>query len=279
MIRLWISLATFILGILPMQAQADADLVHTIGAGETLISIAISYGVTLEQLLTLNDLDPEALLQIGQSLVILPAGALAERNRTPSPEPTAVATEEVNTVGGNARTDVLPPAPVIEADAPMMAPADGSPLLCFEIFQDDNHNGMMDPGEVYLDGGSVRLFDAAGDEQWRQDSEGLPQPVCQHDLQRQVYEIEATAPKDYALTSPARLRIDLAMGGAVRVEFGAKAGLESMLMPTAAPQATAEPARPAESSVLRQLSGVFVMGLAAAVLFSGLIVSIFIRGR
>lgn len=43
---------------------------HTVVAGDTLSSIGILYGTTAEEIATLNGLDPEDILAIGQRLVI-----------------------------------------------------------------------------------------------------------------------------------------------------------------------------------------------------------------
>lgn len=57
------------------------QLAHVIQSGDTLWSVALQYGLTLEQLLALNSLSAEAMLTIGQELYIRPPD-------TPTPEPT-----------------------------------------------------------------------------------------------------------------------------------------------------------------------------------------------
>ena len=76
--RLLIGVAALAIALAPLQAQPEDEIVHTVSAGDTLISIALAYGVTLDQLLTLNELDPEALLQIGQRLLVIRAPEYAE---------------------------------------------------------------------------------------------------------------------------------------------------------------------------------------------------------
>jgi uncharacterized protein YkwD len=62
-------------------AATPAPLRHTLKADETLWDIAAEYGVSVEEITTLNQIDDPTTLQIGQSLVI-PVTA------TPSPSPT-----------------------------------------------------------------------------------------------------------------------------------------------------------------------------------------------
>ena len=82
------------------------------------------------------------------------------------------------------------------------------------------------------------------------------------------------------MTSAGDLRLDLRDGGHVQVEFGAKPGLRPavgpLLQPVAQDDSSADISQP---SILRELSGLFVLLLAGLVFFSGLVVSIFLRAR
>ena len=249
-------------------------------SGDTLISIAHAYGVALDQLLSLNDLDPEALLQIGQRLLVIPAPAFAEDDDDPAPEDdeTTESSESEAPIGGDVESGDRPPAPVTEADAPMRDPADIGPQLCVAVFEDLNQNGMMEPNERPLANASIRLLDGADVEQLRHTTDG-GEPFCTRRLERQLYTIEGDAPPGFGLTSAARLRLDLRSGGLVTLEFGAKQGLETASPPPAAYLIDDERASESQRSLLRELSGLFALGLAAVVFCSGLAVSLFIRWR
>ena len=281
--RLLSGIVALALGVLLLQAQPeDGDIVHTVDSGDTLISIALAYGVTLDQLLTLNDLNPEALLQIGQRLLVIPAPEFAEEESEPAAEEgeTGESSETEKPVGGNVESGELPPAPVAAANAPMRDPADISPQICVAVFEDKNQNGMMEPDERPLTNAAIRLLDAADVEQLRYITEGAAEPFCTRRLERKLYTIEGSAPPGFGLTSASRLQIDLRLGGLVMLEFGAKEGLETAsLPPPAMYSATDERASDLPRSLLRELSGLFALGLAAVVFFSGLAVSLFIRWR
>lgn len=82
--RLVVLLAPLILGgLLPAIALAQADSapeptpppqaipqIHAVAEGENLTTIAQTYGVTVDELLLVNNLQPDAILQIGQELII-----------------------------------------------------------------------------------------------------------------------------------------------------------------------------------------------------------------
>lgn len=269
------------LAALASAQPADDDLYHTVEAGDTLISIAFAYGVSLDQLLTLNDLQPEALLQIGQRLLVIRAPEFAEQNDETEAVEAVLAEVEAETeteVDGASQRDDLPPAPVADADAPMRDPADISPQLCFGVFEDDNQNGMMDPGETMLPGATIILLEDDGAERLRFTADA--EPYCPPQLERRRYTVVAEAPPGFGLTLSSRLRIDLREGGPVQADFGAKQGLTPPV-PPAQPPASRDDARPPDAarSLLRELSGLFALGLALLVFFSGLAVSLFLRGR
>ena len=264
---------------LTLAQPADEDIVHVVSAGDTLISIAHDYGVTLDQLLTLNDLHPEALLQIGQRLLVMRAPEFAGDGGDGSEHDDSAAADERALDDSPGRED-LPPAPVTQADAPMRDPADISPQLCFIVYVDENQNGMLDRGEDQLPNATIRLLDVEDVERLRYTSDSAPEPICPRELERKLYMIEGDAPPGYGWTSAARLRIDLREGGLVRVNFGAKAGLDTTPIRPAAP-AAAEDEGLDESprSLLREFSGIFALGLAFAVFGIGAAVSLFVWGR
>jgi hypothetical protein len=174
----------------------------------------------------------------------------------------------------------LPPAPIVAADAPMMDPADINPRLCFAVFADANQNGMREPGEDYLGDANILLLDEADAEALRYLTDGQSEPYCLRDLLPKPYTINAAPPAGFGLTSAASLRLDLREGGEAVVEFGAAQGLEARVSPPLGPVAPEETLSDVdEPSILREISGIFVLMLAGLVFFSGMIVSIFLRGR
>ncbi|MCY3917294.1 MAG: LysM domain-containing protein [Chloroflexi bacterium] len=269
--------------LLQAQPEDDRDIIHTVDSGDTLISIAHAYGVTLDQLLSLNELHPEALLQIGQRLLVIRAPAFAEAaDGEPAPESgeSGESSESAELVGGDVASGDLPPAPVAEADAPMRDPADIRPQLCFTVFEDHNQNGLMEPNERPLTNAAIRVLDTADVEQLRYMTDGAAEPYCERRLERALYTIEGSAPPGFGMTSAARLRIDLRNGGLVKLEFGARRDLETASVPPPAGDMGGDD-RMSESprSLLRELSGLFALGLAAVVFFSGMAVSLFIWWR
>lgn len=71
--------------VLTATAQADGSLIHVVQPGETLWSIAVAYGVTVDQLKAYNNLSPTPVIFAGSKLMVKPPF-------TPTPSPTITST-------------------------------------------------------------------------------------------------------------------------------------------------------------------------------------------
>lgn len=270
MLRVILLVSLACAALAPAWAQPAEDLRHTVAAGETLIGIAASYGVGLDQVLALNNLDPEAFLQIGQQLLIATAEQQAQAAAaTPSAAP---ATPTAISARGDG---TLSAAPILPAAAPMMDPADLSLELCFAFFHDANQNARREPSESFLAAGEIRIYAADG-EQLRFAFNGAAPPECRRDLARDIRRIEARPPAGYGLTSPSSLALDVGAGGSLRLEFGALPGAAPFVPPPLA-LPNPEPAPP--ENLLSGFSGVFAWLLAFAVLALGAVAAWLARGR
>ena len=285
---LWVCVV-FGASILAQSNDNAAEIVHVVGAGETLTAIAVNYGVTVDEIVATNDLDRNALLQIGQRIVIaFNTGAAEGSAATPAGLAEAVvsatiseaAIDEPRAIGGVALDNDLPPAPVAGAEAPMMDPAVIDPVVCVSVYADDNQNGAMDPGETTVSGGRIRLIDPAGNQHADLRADAGSQPLCIGDGQPQIYIVAATAPEGYGLTGSEALRVDLRDGRPIHVAFGVKAGFDIQAGAPVALSRTDVPASDdVEENLLRELSGLFVVALAGFILICGSLVSLFLRFR
>lgn len=276
----------------PILAQSNdnvAEIVHVVGAGETLSAIAVNYGVTVDDIVGTNDLDPNAILQIGQRIIIefnTGAGEGSAASPAELAEPVVRATEteaaivEPRAIGGAALDNDLPPAPVAGAAAPMLDPAAFDPVVCVSVYVDDNENGAMDPGETTVSDGRIRLIDQAGNQLAELRADAESQPLCIEGVQPQIYTLAAAAPEGYGLTGSGALRVDLRDGRPIQVAFGVKAGFDIQdALPVELPRIEVAPREDEEENLLRELSGLFLVALAGFVLICGSLVSLFLRFR
>ena len=258
-----------------------AEIDHVVVAGETLTYIANDYGLTVDDIAASNDIDPNAILRVGQSLrIVFP---VAE----PTSEPIATATpisaqndridsieQEVPKAPASGRSD----APVAMADAPSQDLPVLNPRLCFAMFSDINRNTTLDPGEQILPGGEVALHD--GDESETYVLADRVDTLCIDGLSRQIYKVTVTAPAGHSLTGSSELRLNLRNGMPLELYIGVIAGgLQPVPDVAAPPSELAQDDAGASQGLLRQISGLLVVGLAAIVLISGFGLALVLRLR
>ncbi len=320
--------------VAPQDTEEDDGIVHTVGSGDTLASIAVAYGVSVDDLLNLNGLDRGTFLQIGQVIVVSTpepteepeveappveetaaqpeetsvepveteaveeptqsfGAVITEFTETPESEPTtepevdAESTEDVTSDG--TPTDIpntatpAPTAPVAEAAVQGVNPTELDPGICVRIFEDDNQNGVLEPAEPTLAGGVIVVNDGDGAERDRHTTDGS-EPFCFDTLEAGRYTLNVTAPEGYGLTTSDILRVNLEDGATVSVQFGAKAGLEALAIPTVNTSSLTQEPEPQTGTIsddpdISDLSGLLVFGLAGVVLVIGLGASLLLRGR
>ncbi len=297
-----------------VDAQTEGDdggVTHTVSAGDTLSSISVAYGVSVAEIIALNNLTANSFLQLGQELIISQPesadGDITEEALTPAetedaetddvPEATIEVSGPVITDSGESPTPSVTPtetpvpdtatpaptAPVTEAEAQDVDPTTLEPGICVGMFDDIDQNGTLNAGETYLADGIIRLVDSNDEELNTYLTDGESEPFCFEDLDNGRYSLNGIAPDGYGLTTSPILRVNLEDGEAVIVRFGAKQGLEVLAIPTVDTRATPIPpdtdASSDAASDLAQYSGLIVFGLAGAVLVLGFGASLLMRRR
>ena len=90
--------------------QEDGSVIHEVKAGQAVWSIALEYGLTVAELISLNNLPADPVLQIGQKLVVVPP-------YTPTATPTASSTPKPPTP---TPTQTLKPITFIPTSTPTL---------------------------------------------------------------------------------------------------------------------------------------------------------------
>jgi LysM repeat protein len=110
----------------PLPPTPTPILTHVVRSGQTLWDIALTYGLTLDELLAYNNLTPDSLLQIGQELRVRPFPPTPTATTMPTvtiaPSPQA---EREATAVSSTPTPTAPPRP-ITTPTPIPPPSSSS---------------------------------------------------------------------------------------------------------------------------------------------------------
>lgn len=106
--------------VTPQNARPDGSIIHTVIQGDTLLSIAVAYNITVTELRRLNNIPPEEyVLQIGQQLIIktpspnvtfvvVTATPTPDPNVSPTRTPTPFVVLPTNTPSGGIAVTIIP---------------------------------------------------------------------------------------------------------------------------------------------------------------------------
>jgi LysM repeat protein len=302
--------------VAPQGAQSDGSIVHTVGAGDTIDSIAVAYGVTRAQIMELNKISDPRIISLGQKLIITTPTAPTARPTSETPAEDPVSTEEATqqevvigpsgndtqaepTTESQAPAETSPTqeppaeqpaepttipatAPVVVAQGGDLNPVSTNAQVCVIVFDDANQNRIQETGENLLPGGMITL--ALGSQNvGTYTTDGASEPHCFQDLEAGDYVALASAPEGFGLTTPDQLRLQAKPGPAINIAFGAAQGVQPVAPPPidtgASEQPVQEEAQSTSTNSLLANSGLIVFGLAAVVLVGGLGAAFFLRRR
>lgn len=205
--------------------DASGRIVHTVQEGDTLGSIASLYGVTVSDIVSLNNLASDNLIVLGQQLVIT-----GQPVATQAPAETEEAAEEA--VGATAEAEVTATEQPTEEAAATDAPTEvaevteepeaaGSATLCVLSYEDSNGNGTRDaPGEPNL-AGITFVLNSNGEMLDRYTTDGVSEPYCFLDLTPGSYEVSWTGDA-FTPTTEQTWQVDVQNGDILSQQFGAQ---------------------------------------------------------
>jgi LysM repeat protein len=188
--------------------QADGSIIHTVKAGETCTGIAVTYGITYDELFKLNNLsfDKCKFIYVGQKLTIKAAGGAA-------PPPTAAP------AGGD--TGAAPTEAPTTAPLPTQVAEVQKSTICVLAFADDNANAIPEPAEGKLPGITFTVSNASGP-LTNYTTDGTNEPHCFSELDAGSYTVTWTG--SGTPTSEQTWPVDLAAGTTASRQFGISNG-------------------------------------------------------
>ncbi len=192
----------------------DGRILYIVQAGDSCFRIEALYGITVDQLRSLNpQLDENCTLGVGDELM-LGIGGPAALSPTPGPSPT------------------LPP-PTITPTLPA-----GTTEICVLLYDDLNGDALRQETELGIADGAVSVSNTAGTFSDTKTTVSVidpdteePQQVCFTDVPEGEYNISMAVPDNYNPTMEVSYTFTIKAGDRAFVDFGAQSKTETAIEP------------------------------------------------
>ena len=212
----------------------DGRIIFVVQSGQNCTMIANITGVPISQLRSLNRLDENCTLSVGQQLLIGmggPAGGTATPTGAPA---TATPIQAVAT------------------------PNQGEAKVCVMLYDDLNGDALHQDTEATIANGAVSVTGTSGQYSKTANTAGGIDPVCFEKVIPGTYNISVAAPEGYNATTQLNYTLDIKTGQQIYVDFGAQLG------------GKAKPQDPANQPGSSNLLGIAGLVLVAAAIGLGL---------
>lgn len=181
----------------------DGRIIYRVQEGDSYWRIAAIAGISLEELMALNGIQPGDFLSPGMELELGLAGPAQPAPAQPGAQPT-------------------PTAPT-----PTPTPIVGTAEICVLLFQDLNGNGRLEETELALEGGQISIVDTSGVVAEEYTTETLLEQEdlvghCFTDLEHGDYNVSAAIPSGYNATTSLNAPVSVLPGDIQYLQFGAQ---------------------------------------------------------
>jgi len=175
----------------------DGRIIYIVQPGDSLWRIAAIAGISVEELMSRNGIQPGDYITEGMELE-LGIAAPARPTEIPGAEPTEISPQ-------------LSPTPI-----------SGTGEICVLLYRDENGDARLDEGEEPLADGQVSVADVSGRLAGEHTTDTNLEGYCFQDLERGDYNISAAVPPDHNPTTVMNLPLRLEPGDIKYVQFGAQ---------------------------------------------------------
>lgn len=182
--------------------NADGQIIYTVQEGDNCTRIFLLTGVSIDQIIALNNLGDECSVFPSQELILAMAAPVTATPEGPAPTPTTG-----------------PPAPT---------PFEGNGVVCVVLFEDLDGNQMRSTNEFYLAGGVISVNNRAGTYSETKETVGgdpaLVEPVCFEEVPEGEYNLSMGIPEGTNATTSLNYALPVSAGDTIVIDFGAQPG-------------------------------------------------------
>ncbi len=203
------------LSALPLHAQTDPTatpdangrIYIIVQAGDTLWAVVDRAGISMDEMLTLNNMAIDDLLQPGDKLLI---GIIAP-TITPTPPPL--------------------PTPTLPPPTAVFTPIPPPTSICILAFVDEDGNGIHNTGEPLRPAVAFTIFNEAS-VIGNHVTDGFSEPFCWENLATGQYKITRSVGRDELLTTAGDWTLTLNAGDELELLFGSRTVIGGMAIIT-----------------------------------------------
>lgn len=186
----------------------DGTILYTVQEGETCTRISLLTGVPVDQLRTLNRLDENCTLSVGQQLKI---GVGGPSDATPTP-------------GG--------PEPTATPPQPSPTPSLGQANVCVLVYEDLNGDALRQDTEPIIPGSAISVIGTSGQYSQTANASTTANDICGDStlfekVIQGTYNISVAAPEGYNPTTQVNYTLDIKPGEQIYVDFGAQRAVQA----------------------------------------------------
>lgn len=214
--------------------DADGVIYSEVGPGDSIWAIAARAGLTLDQILELNQMSKTDVVHTGDRLIVghgePPAAEEAAEADPPDDEP-------ANDVeSGPVESTPVPTPDAKSTGIAMVAPDESGVAICLKAFDDINRNGQHDSGEDLRSAVAFTISDGQSVVS-NYVTDGESEPFCVSGLKEGSYRVARSSINSEVMTTPGDRSVSLTEGGTLSLEFGSYVSEETIAVANAAGQA------------------------------------------
>jgi hypothetical protein len=181
----------------------DGRIIYRVQEGDSLWRIAAIAGLSLEELMAMNGIQPGDFISPGMELELGIGGPALPTAAQPGVQATS------------------------SEPSPTPTPLVGTAEICVLLFQDENGNGRLEESELALEGGQVSVVDINGSVAGEYTTEALLEQEelighCIADLESGDYNVSAAVPPGYNATTSLNAPVAVQPGDIKYLQFGAQ---------------------------------------------------------
>jgi LysM repeat protein len=225
--------------------NAEGIIYSEVRPGDSIWALAARAGITLDEILELNDLSSDSVIRAGDLLIVGKGEAPEEQ-----PEAEEVNAEEIET---NPTSEAIEPVPSEEESADITATItpeavsspedlanvdvdDADVSICLTAYEDNNENGVLDGGESLRPAVAFTISDGRSVVS-NYITDGTNEPFCILGLDPGTYRVSRSSLSNEVMTTPADQAVSLTRGSTLSLYFGSYLGDQPLAEEDTAPQA------------------------------------------